>query len=315
MPKPAPFSITPDAEDYIRSCLGEMPPKADPTIFMATELSETLDSRGEKTRRWYEGENFIVGDAHDLEQSEMPQTERIELLGHNVSIASEALKRLSGQTLVLRRVNAPYGFINIPQYVLVTDSTPGATAHSLDTEEKIKRNLSIGALTILGGFSGMGVIWIAICVVVPLLKLPEDKFLPLIFPSLIVGWIISAIVSFLFFRSVFKTRGRTKFVQEQREEKYIGYGGLEARLDWCIFLGIPAPLTAILIFVLESFAHTDGQKAGVAVGVLMVVFGASMYFCDRIPRRLVFWLGIFGWMLTFAFGYWFFRFGPESHPW
>jgi hypothetical protein len=48
-------------------------------------------------------------------------------------------------------------------------------------------------------------------------------------------------------------------------------------------------------------------QAGVAVGVLMVVFAASMYFCDRIPRRIVIRLGLLGWALTIIGGYCFFE--------
>ena len=47
------------------------------------------------------------------------------------------------------------------------------------TNDRTKNNLSIAALTVLGGFSGMGIIWIVICILIPLLKIPENKFLPL----------------------------------------------------------------------------------------------------------------------------------------
>jgi len=196
------------------------------------------------------------------------------------------------------------------RYVLVANSVPESPVSAFETEdsnEGTKRSFSIAVLTILGGFTGMGVIWIVAAIVVNPFKISDNKFLSLAFPLFVAGWIIGAFVSFFFFRKVFKANGRTKFVQEQTERKYLGYGGLSEQLSWWIFVGIPIPLIAMLVFALEPLAHTDGQKAGVAVGVLMVVFAASMYFCDRIPRRIIIRLGLLGWALTVIGGYWFFK--------
>jgi ABC-type molybdate transport system permease subunit len=130
-------------------------------------------------------------------------------------------------------------------------------------------------------------------------------------PLFVIGWIAGAVVSFRFFKSVFKSSGRTRFAQERTQRKYFGYSGLEGELNWWVFIGIPVPLTAILILLIEPFARTVGEKSGVAVGAIIVIFGAAMYFCDRLPQRLVFRLGIFGWVFTLAFGYWYFKtYGP-----
>lgn len=315
MPKPAPFSITPDAADYIRNCLKELPPGAEPALVMEMKLGEALSARGEKIRWWYEGQNFIVGDLDDLDQADKLQTERIELLGRTVSITPEAIKYLAGQTLTLRRVNSAYGLISDHRYVLVADSARGARSVSLETSGRIQSNLSIAALTILGGFSGMGIIWILICIVAPLLKpwlkFSDDKFLSLIVPLFIVSWIVSAIVSFFFFRSIFRAKGETRFVQEQTQNKYLGYGGLNADLSIWIFFGIPTPLIIVLVMVLEHFARTVGQKTAVVFIAIMVVGVPAMYFCDRIPHRIVIRLGLLGWALTIAGGYWYFKtYGP-----
>jgi len=310
MARPAPFSITPDAADYVLNRLKILPPGEEPVIIMETGLGEALDKRGEKIRWWYEGENFIIG---YFDPAEKPPTEQIELLGCTMSITPEALKQLSGRTMALRRVEPRYGFMNIPRCVLVADSILESKASISETGDRTKRTVSIAALIVLGGFSGMGVVWIVAGLAVVILKIPESKFLPLTFPLFIAGWIIGATISFIFFRSLFKGDGKTQFAQDQREKKYLGYGGLGARLDWWIFMGIPIPLIAILVLALEPLAHTIGQKSGVAVGVIMVVFAGSLYFCDRLPRKLLFRLGVLGWVLTALFAYWLFRFGPESH--
>ena len=297
--------MTPDAEDYIRSRLEAMPPDAEPVIVRETRLGEPLDGSGQKIRWWYEGENFLIC---NFAPGEKPQTEQVELLGRPVSITPEAVRQLAGQILTLRRVNPTHGLLNAPQYVLIAESAPEV---STDADARTKSNFSIVALTILGGFSGMGIVWIVGCLLIPLLKIPENKFVPLIFPSFIAGWIVSAIVSFFLFRSVFKARGRTKFVQEQMQEKYVGYGGLRSQLNWWIFVGIPLPLIIPLVLVLEQFARTVGQKTVVVFVAIVMVGVPIMYFSDRIPRRMVIRLGLLGWALTVIGGYWYFRiYGP-----
>jgi hypothetical protein len=293
--------MTPDAEDYIRSRLSSMTPDAEPVIVRETRLGEPLDGSGKKIHWWYEGENFLIA---YFPPGAKPQTEQVELLGRSVSITPEALRQLAGQTLTLRRVNPTYGLLNAPQYVLLAESAPEV---SFKTNDRTKNNVSIAALTVLGGFSGMGIIWIVICILIPLLKIPENKFLPLIFPSFIAGWIVSAVVSFFFFRSVFKAKGRTKFVQEQMQRKYVGYGGLSSQLNWWIFVGIPMPLIIALVLVLEQFARTVGQKTAVVFVAIVMVGVPVMYFSDRIPRRMIIRLGLLGWALTIIGGFWYFK--------
>jgi len=195
------------------------------------------------------------------------------------------------------------------RYVLVTNSAepPASTFEGNAPREQTKCALYLAVLTILGGFTGIGVIWIASATVIAILNIPFERLLSLIFPLLVGGCIGGAILSYLFFRSAFKTNGRTQFAQEQKQRKYLGYGGLPAQLDWWIFVGIPIPITGILIFALEPIAHTVEQKTGVAVAAIVATFAASMYFCDRLRRRFVLRLGILGWALTFALGYWYFK--------
>ena len=299
--------MTPDAEDYIRSRLNVMPREAEPVIIMATKLGDALDGRGEKIRSWFEGENF---DVCYFDPAERPQTEQIELLGRNISITPEALKHLTGQTLTLRRVKPAYGLFSAPRYALVADSAPESSVSALGTEnpdDKTQRNLSIVAMTVLGGFSGMGVFWIASATIANILKIPDDKFLPLTLPLFIAGWIIGAAASFFFFRYIYKAKGKTKFAREQMERKYVGYGGLGAEMNWLIFVGIPTPLIIALALLLEGFARTIGQKTAVVFVAIMIVGVPVMYFCDRIPRRMIIQLGLLGWALTILGGYWYFK--------
>jgi hypothetical protein len=305
MLSPIPFSITPDAEDYLRNRLKEMPPAAQCVLMMTMSQND-----GQKPPRWlYEGQSFILA---CFDSAESPKAEYIEseLFNRRVAIESDAMKQLTGHTLSLHRVDARYGFMNVPRYVLVADSVPEPSVSTFAADgssENIKSNLSGAALTILGGFTGIGVIWIVAAIIVNTLKIPDDKFLPLTFPLFVVGWIVGAIVSFFFFRSLFKTDGRTKFTQEQKQRKYLGYGGVDADLSWWIFLGIPIPLIIVLVFVLEQFARTVGQKTAVVFVAIMIISVPVMYFCDRIPRRIILRLGLLGWVLTIVGGYLFFK--------
>lgn len=299
-----PFSITPDAEEFLRSRINQMPQEAQPVLMMTKSQSDGLNPP-----QWsYKGESFVVGYFDSLEK---PKAELVEseLFGRRISITADALKHLSGRTLGLLRVEAQYGLMKNTRYVMVTD-LPDQAVNGDGISEKARRGFSIGALTVLGGFTGMGIFWIIYGTIAGvILRFPVDKFFGsnVIFPIFVTGWILGAIISFFFFRFVYKANGRTRFKQEQRERKYFGYGGPGADLNWRIFLGIPASLMAILMLAFAPFAHTDAQRAYGTVILLMIVLGGSLYFSDKMPRKLVFRLGISGWVITFIVGYLFFK--------
>ena len=175
-----PFSITPDAGDYLRNRLSEMPRGAKPVLMMTMSQTD-----GEKPPRWiYEGQSFIIG---YFDPTEMPKEEyaESELFGHPVAIESDAMKQLSGRTLILRRVDARYGLMKNTRCVLVADSAPESpisTFEADDSNVSTKRSFSIVALTILGGFTGMGIIWVVGGIIASTLKIPDSKFLPLTIP-------------------------------------------------------------------------------------------------------------------------------------
>ncbi|GEM_PF-7076822 len=294
-----PFSITPDAEDYLRSYLNEIPLQAQPIL-----LSVKFQRDHEKPHRWvYKGPSFIFS---GFDPREKPKWEYVEseLFGRRIAIESTALNQLAGRVLSIRRVDAAYGLMKDTHYVLVA-SSDSEEADSDQAIKNVKRILSVAALTVLGGFAGVGVIWIIIGELVNFRVIKNgDRMLASALPLLAIGWVLGAIASFFFFRFIFQTRGRTKFTQEQIETKYIG---LDANLNWWIFLGIPTPLTIALVMFFEHFARTVGEKTAVVFVAIMIVFIPAMYFCDRIKHRIVIWLGLLGWALTIAGGYWYFK--------
>lgn len=306
-----PFSIEPDAEDYLQSHFHGMSPRMVPVIKATTSQSDGL-----KPPRWsYEGESFVVDrfKSNGSDHKEFPQ---FHLFGRAVAIEPDALKHLTGRVLRLRRVDARIGLINIPGYVLVAGSADDPPVKDFGSErlgERIKKYISVSGLTILGGFTGMGVAWIIYGIISAVLRIPMEKLFEskLVWPIFATGWILGAIVSFFFFASVFKSGGRSGCSQTQRQRKYRVRRDVRANLDWWIFIGVPASLMAVAILIIKRFAHTDGQEAYGAVAALMIVFGGTLYFCDRMPRRLVFWLGLCGWLLALVVGCWHFRtYGP-----
>jgi hypothetical protein len=300
-----PFSITPDAEDFLRDRIEEMPHGMEPVLMMVTFQSDGLNP----PRWFFHGESFVFGFIHPKELSKAEYTS-CELFGRHIFVTSEALDHLSGRTLALRRVDAHYGLRRGTQYVMVADSVP-VSQNPVSNEsrfiQQIERGIPIGALTILGGFTGMGVVWIASALTLAILRIQNDKLFIFVEYLFVPGWILGAIISFFYFRSIYKTNGQTRFTQEQRRKKYLGPGGLQWEMDWWIFLGIPASLMAILLITLLPFARSDSQKAYGSVIALMIVNGASLYFCDKIPRRLITRLGILGWVVTLVIGCFFFK--------
>src|SRR5580658_2969314 len=101
-----PFSIAPDAEDYLRNRLNEMPSEAHPVLMMTMSQTDGLNPP-----RWcYEGQSFIIAHFDTSEKPDVEYTES-ELFGRRVAIESSALKQLSGRSLGLRRVASNRGLM------------------------------------------------------------------------------------------------------------------------------------------------------------------------------------------------------------
>lgn len=98
MSAPLPFSIAPEAADYIRSLM--RPPNAGQELALITALRQA-EIVGGQERVWFDGEHFMIC-YYDIGQR--PHAEHIELFGHQVSIVPSTLKSLSGRTLTLQRV-------------------------------------------------------------------------------------------------------------------------------------------------------------------------------------------------------------------
>lgn len=304
MPAATPFSITPDALDYICNRIAKMPAGVLPEIILAESQTD-----GEQPPRWrYDGKSFIMG-YYDSDQDREgePKPESFEIQGYHLAANADVLKELAGRTLALRRVDASRGVMKQARSVLVAVSAGElARLGNNDSAEK-KRVASIIALSVLSGFTGMGVFWVVVCPVLMVSNPAGGKFLPYILPLLFTGWVVGAVIGFFFFRSIYQTKGRTRFRQEQIAKKYLGEGGLDMDLSMLVFAGIPIPLTAIALLILEPLTRTDAQKSGVAVAAIVVMFAVSMILCERLPHRWVFRLGLSGWVVSVVIGYLFFK--------
>ena len=313
MPKPAPFSISPDAADYVLDRITTLPPGVQPVIIMETKLGEPLDAQGKKIRWCYEGENFIVG---YFDPAEKPTTEQIGLLGRTISITPEALRTLSGRTLALRRVDAPYGFVKDTRNVLIATSPSERVIPLTDDDnsrEKEKEFISRVAFSVLGGFGGMGVVWIAVAIGARVLRVRDDRFLNFVFPILIVGGVIGAITSFTIFRKIFEMDERRIFAYGPAGGQFTVADDFGFFVSWGTFLGIPAPFVVLSLFLFQPLSHVVGQSIApyFILGICMAILAICMILAERIRRRIIVRLGVLGWLLTIAFGYWFFKFhGP-----
>ena len=98
----------------------------------------------------------------------------------------------------------------------------------------------------------------------------------------------------------------------QKHPYGIGPGG-----HWLIFAGIPLAICAIL---LTSTMTDDGGIRGVnekflpyvIAGVPAAIVISAMVLYDHFPKRLIFPLGIIGWVVNFSVLFWYFWFGPGA---
>ncbi len=84
------------------------------------------------TAWFYKGQSFAVGYFDSAEKSDIPCVDS-KLFGQPVSIAVDALEKLSGQTLSLRRVKSSYGIFPSARNVLV--ATPASEMPQSRQEE------------------------------------------------------------------------------------------------------------------------------------------------------------------------------------
>ncbi len=98
MATPLPFSISPEAADYLRSVMRR--PLADEELALIT-VHRQAEMVGEQERFSFDGEHFMIC-FYDV--GRRPQAEHIELFGYRVSIVQSTLESLRGRTLTVRRV-------------------------------------------------------------------------------------------------------------------------------------------------------------------------------------------------------------------
>jgi len=105
MSAPLPFQMTPDAEEYIRDGLRPQPGRE--VALVQTFSFEARDKRGRVIMR-FPGEFFTVG-YYDFGQR--PHAQQIEMFGVPVSIVPQALERLRGRTLTIKKQVYRYGWL------------------------------------------------------------------------------------------------------------------------------------------------------------------------------------------------------------
>ena len=86
---------------------------------------------------------------------------------------------------------------------------------------------------------------------------------------------------------------------------------------WLIFCGIPMSLWAIFFAFTEphhKLEHAVGEKAFpyILVGVPSALMIGGMVLYSYFPKRFIFPVGIFGWVICVSVLCWFFWLGPGS---
>ena len=98
MSTPLPFSVSPEAADHIRSVMRAPAAGEELALIMVLRQAKMV---GGREQVWFEGEHFMLG---NYDVGRRPHAERIELLGHRVSIVPSTLELLRGRTLMIRHV-------------------------------------------------------------------------------------------------------------------------------------------------------------------------------------------------------------------
>jgi len=102
MNAPIPFQVTPEALTVVASLLGRHPEMQAGLILIPS--FEEFDERGAVEAR-FAHEHFMIAFDSPEEFSDWP---RVELCGHSVSVAPDALERLRGNSLALQAHDIVY---------------------------------------------------------------------------------------------------------------------------------------------------------------------------------------------------------------
>lgn len=97
MHEPAPFRITPEAGAQLASLL-RGPPGTESALILVLGFEEH-DGKGGVSAR-FDGKHFMVGFYSLAQVEEWP---RYDMCGHSVGISPDALERLRGRTLALKK--------------------------------------------------------------------------------------------------------------------------------------------------------------------------------------------------------------------
>jgi hypothetical protein len=168
----------------------------------------------------------------------------------------------------------------------------------------------IGAITLTAAFAGVGIAWLVTSTFArSAADSHRDAAVTGNIPLLIIGALLAATTGFLGARYLFPHVARPADAQRELERKYIGPGGF-----FRVYAGIPIFLIALLSPGLETLIHKFGLKVApyIGVGICLGIFAACLTVYDRIPKRLIFPLGLLGWVLTFLVACWYAWFGPGA---
>jgi len=101
-----PFTMTPEAADYVRSRLRDREEGRKPCLVRGLGYADGLSDDV-----YFEGEHFQI-----IYEKLADPAEQVELLGERVVIAGDTLKRLANRMLVLHTIPRPSG----AKYVLLS---------------------------------------------------------------------------------------------------------------------------------------------------------------------------------------------------
>ncbi len=92
--------MTPEAADYVRSCLQDREPGRQPCLIRGFGYADALSDAV-----YFEGEHFQI----IYQEKPTGPTEQLEVFGHQVTVATGTLKRLANRVLMLHTVPQPSG--------------------------------------------------------------------------------------------------------------------------------------------------------------------------------------------------------------
>ena len=175
--------------------------------------------------------------------------------------------------------------------------------------KELVRVLPAAGFAVLFAAAGVGFSWMVAGILLPPSAMAVG-FMRKSVPFVAFGGVSGLVGGFLFGRFLFKDRPAS--AQDEVEQAFIGGWG-RARIE----TGFPMFFVALFLLVIPGYdklAHIVGERAAayVLLAVIMIICGISLYFYERIPKRLVLPIGFLGWILLVGLTCWYGWFGPGA---